>query len=305
MSEGTREGILAAEGPVKQTLSHIREKLRLYWQLVKSLQTGLLLVTGLAGFMSARCPWASWGALSGLSGSLLLAISGSTLLNMVYDRDIDAKMARTMQRPLPAGKLDHREALAVGLVMSGAGVGWALSLAPLYGVVVFGGLFFDVVVYTMWLKRRTPWSIVWGGVAGGMPALAGRAFGTGQIDTVGLLLALAVLFWIPTHIMTFGIRQADDYARSGVPVFANTHGPSRARLMIAASTMVAVLAMMLACWQLGLHLGCLRLALALGVALLMLTLASVMRPSPKLNFGVFKFASLYMLGAMLAIIAGV
>mgnify|MGYP001233748409 CR=1 FL=1 len=282
-----------------------RCKLRLYWQLTKSLQTGLLIVTGVAGFMSARCPLTSWSMLLAVTGSLALAIGGSTILNMVIDRDIDARMQRTMHRPLPTGELQVREALLVGLGASAAGVLWALLLAPLYGGVVCAGLFFDVVVYTLWLKRRTPWSIVWGGIAGGMPVLAGRALGVGAIDGIGLLLALAVLFWIPTHIMTFGIRQADDYARSGVPVFANTHGPSRARLMIAASTMVAVLAMMLACWQLGLHLGCLRLALALGVALLMLTLASVMRPSPKLNFGVFKFASLYMLGAMLAIIAGV
>lgn len=283
----------------------ITTRLRLYWQLVKSLQTGLLLVTGVAGFMSARCPWASWGALLGLSGSLLLAISGSTLLNMVYDRDIDAKMARTMQRPLPSGKLSAREALAVGLVMSGAGVGWALSLAPLYGAVVFAGLFFDVLVYTMWLKRRTPWSIVWGGVAGGMPALAGRAFGVGRIDEVGLLLALAVLFWIPTHIMTFGAKHARDYARSGVPVFANTHGQQITRVMVTLSTVAAVVVMLFTCWQIGLHVKSLHASLALGAVLVALTLTSLARPSSRLNFGVFKFASLYMLGSMVAIIAGV
>lgn len=287
-----------------RTRTTARHKLRLYWQLIKSLQTGLLLVTGLAGFMSARCPWASWGALLSLSGTLLLAISGSTLLNMVYDRDVDARMARTMQRPLPSGQLHPHEVLAVGLVMSGVGVGWALSLAPLYGVVVFAGLFFDVVVYTMWLKRRTPWSIVWGGVAGGMPALAGRVFGVGRIDEVGLLLALAVLLWIPTHIMTYGAQHAHDYRRSGVPVFANTHGQRVTRIMVTLSTVAAVVVMLFTCWQIGLHVKSLHASLALGAVLVALTLAGLVRPSSRLNVGVFKFASLYMLGSMVAIIAG-
>src|SRR5690606_2818140 len=279
-------------------------KLRLYWQLIKSLQTGLLIVTGVAGFMSARCPLTSWGTLLAVIGSLGLAIAGSTILNMVYDRDIDARMTRTMMRPLPSGAIDAQEALLVGLGMSAAGVIWALVLAPLYGVIVFAGVFFDVVIYTIWLKRRTPWSIVWGGVAGGMPALAGRALGVGTIDAVGVLLAMAVLFWIPTHIITFGIKLADDYARSGVPVFANTHGPKRARTMIAISTVVAVLVMLAVCWLLQLHVHGLRAAAVLGAILLVLALASLVRPSPKLNFGVFKFASLYMLGSMVAIIAG-
>ena len=73
-------------------------------------------------------------------------------------------------------------------------------------MIVLAGLFFDVVIYTIWLKRRTPYSIIVGGLAGGMPALAGRTLGTGRVDLLGLLLALAVLLWIPTHIVTFGVR---------------------------------------------------------------------------------------------------
>ena len=79
---------------------------------------------------------------------------------------------------------------------------------------MFAGLFFDVVVYTIWLKRRSAWSIVWGGVSGGMPVLAGRALGLGRIDEVGILLALAVLFWVPTHILTFNLRYYDDYQQA-------------------------------------------------------------------------------------------
>ena len=154
--------------PLEQQ-ANLREKLRVYWQLIKSLQTGLLLITGLAGFMSACCPLFAWPALLAMLGTLFLAISGSTILNMVYDKDIDARMKRTANRPLPSGQVDANEALLVGLMLAWLGVGGAFALSPLYGLVVFAGLFFDGVIYTMWLKRRTSWSIIWGGIAGGMP----------------------------------------------------------------------------------------------------------------------------------------
>ena len=189
--------------------------LRRYWPLIKSLQTGLLLATGVAGYLSAVRPAGHWLTLLGLAGSLFLAISGSTVLNMAYDRDIDACMKRTCWRPLPTGQVSVREAVVLGLVLSALGVGWALAMLPLYGAIVFAGLFFDVVVYTIWLKRRTPYSIIIGGLAGGMPVLAGRTLAVGQIDTVGVMLALGVLFWIPTHIMTFSMRHFDDYKTAG------------------------------------------------------------------------------------------
>src|SRR5215208_2478740 len=88
--------------------------LRLYWPLIKSLQTGLLLATGIAGYLSSHPPF-SLSILLGLPASLFLAISGSTIMNMWYDRDIDAQMKRTHMRPAASGKLDHREVFAVGL----------------------------------------------------------------------------------------------------------------------------------------------------------------------------------------------
>src|SRR5512142_413735 len=100
-------------------------RLGMYWSLIKSLQTGLLLVTGLAGYMSARCPTHGWTTLLALTGSLFLAISGSTVLNMVYDRDIDALMQRSCQRPLASGRIPAANALRFGLMLSAAGVGWA------------------------------------------------------------------------------------------------------------------------------------------------------------------------------------
>ena len=272
-----------------------------YWPLIKSLQTGLLMTTGIAGYMSARCPVIHWTTLAGLAGSLFLAIAGSTMLNMWYDRDIDARMQRTCNRPLSAGALSAQEVLRLGLWMSVLGVAWAAALGALYGLVVFAGWFFDVVVYTIWLKRRTPWSIVWGGIAGGMPVLAGRALGLGMLDWIGGLLTLAVLFWIPTHILTFSMRYFDDYRRAGIPTFASAYGFPATRWTIAVSSVLAGLAMGAAALGIGLTQGALHLIGLLSGGLLLVAVYSLWRPSDKANFTLFKFASIYMLFAMLLI----
>ena len=271
----------------------------IYWPLIKSLQTALLLATGLAGFMSARCPIMGWQIMLGVSGSLFLAISGSTVLNMWYDRDIDALMQRTCLRPLPSGKLSPRAGLTFGLVLSVLGISWAFSLSTLYGAIVFAGLFFDVVVYTMWLKRRTAWSIVWGGIAGGMPVLAGRALATGQIDWIGITLSMAVLFWIPTHILTFNLRNYEDYQAAGIPTFPSTYGFQFTRLTIALSSVISAVMIGFAAYGIGLTWGYLRLMAVLTGGLLFLAVASVLNPSDRVNFGLFKYASFYMLCAML------
>lgn len=279
--------------------SKIKQFKRKYLPLIKSLQTGLLLLTGLAGFMSARCPVFNIPTLLGLTGSLFLAISGSTALNMWYDRDIDALMPRTCKRPLSTGETKPREALLFGAILSILGVSWSIYLDPLYGLIVFAGLFFDVGVYTIWLKRKTPWSILWGGISGGMPVLAGRALGLGSIDWVGIALALGVLFWIPTHILTFSIRYHDDYQAAGVPTFPGTYGFQSTRLIIAISSLLAALSLGVASYGVGLTWGFLRLLAVLSAGLFILAVSSLTSPSERITFGLFKYASLYMLSAML------
>ncbi len=279
--------------------SRLKTIKRKYFPLVKSLQTGLLLITGLAGYMSARCPVHNIPTVLGLTASLLLSISGSTVLNMWYDRDIDAIMPRTSKRPLSTGETQPKEALIFGLILSIIGISWALALDTLYGVVIFAGLFFDVVIYTIWLKRRTAWSIIWGGISGGMPVLAGRILGTGQIDWVGIALALGVLFWIPTHILTFSIRYHDDYQKAKVPTFPSTYSFQTTRLIIAISSVFATLSFGIAGYGIGLTWGFLRLLAVLSAGLFILAVKSLTSPSERLTFGLFKYASLYMLSAML------
>jgi len=280
----------------------ITKKIAHYWSLTKPLQSGLLLATGLAGYMSARCPIFNMGTILGLAASLFLAIAGSTVLNMWWDRDIDAKMRRTQKRPTSSGQVSEREVLRLGLVLSILGVGWAVAMGALYGLIVFAGLFFDVVVYSMWLKRRTAWSIVWGGISGAMPILAGRALGLGHIDWIGLILALGVLFWIPTHTLTFSMKFEKDYADACVPTFPSTYGLGVTRATIAISSVLAALAMVLAGYGIGMAWGFLRLLGVLSAGLLMLAVAITFKPSERVNFGLFKYASIYMLAAMILVV---
>jgi heme o synthase len=284
---------------MENNVNRLKVKLRLYLPLIKSLQTALLITTGLAGYMSARCPVTTIPTMLGLGASLLLSISGSTILNMWYDRDIDAKMARTTKRPLPAGLIEPREALLVGLVLSALGVGIALVMDVLYGAIIFSGLFIDVVIYTIWLKRKTAWSIIWGGISGGMPILAGRALGLGSIDWIGIALTFAILFWIPTHILTFSIRYRKDYQAAGVPTFPSTYGDKTTQAIIALSSVLAAITIGLAAYGIGTEWGFLRLMAVLSGGLFTLAIASVIKPSETVNFGLFKYASLYMLSAMI------
>jgi protoheme IX farnesyltransferase len=273
-------------------------KLKAFLPLIKSLQTGLLLSTGIAGYLSAHTAVVV-GELVGLIASLFLAISGSTILNMWYDCDIDSVMNRTHNRPLAAGKVQRHEALWLGLIFSTLGVSLALAIDTLYGLVVLAGLFFDVVVYTIWLKRRTSWSIVWGGVSGGIPILAGRVLAIGQIDLVGLFLMMAVLFWIPTHILTFNMRYFEDYQSARVPTFPSTYGFEVTRAIIALSAIMAAASIGVAGVMIGIQAGALRLMAVLSTGLLLLSFATVFRPSERVNFSLFKYASVYMLASMI------
>jgi protoheme IX farnesyltransferase len=273
-------------------------KIRLYWPLIKSLQTGLLLATGIAGYLSSRPPF-SISLLLGLSASLFLAISGSTIMNMWYDRDIDAKMKRTHMRPAASGQLDRREVFAVGMTISILGIGWGLAIAPLYGAVVFSGWFFDVIVYTVWLKRRTCWSILWGGISGAMPILSGRVLAVNEIELVGILLAFSILFWIPTHTLTYSMKFREDYKNAGVPTFPATYGERFTRATIAVSSILAAVAIVWASILVGLSAGLLSLIAVLTAVMLILAFATLRIHTDKMNFMLFRYASLYMLSAMI------
>ena len=272
---------------------------KLYFNLIKSLQTALLTITGIAGFFSARPPLPEWPILVGLVFSLVCAISGSTVLNMWYDHDIDKVMDRTHHRPLAQGRIPKKNALVFGIVLSVLGVGLGTTLLPLFGLLLFAGIFFDFAIYTLWLKRRSCWSIVWGGLAGGMPILAGRALAMSSIDGIGILLSLSVLFWIPTHMLTFSMRYAEDYRMANIPTFPSTYGNTITRRAIAISSILAGGLISLAAVLIGVRQGLMHTLNVLSIILTIWSFLVMLKPSKKLNFGLFKYASVYMLAAML------
>jgi len=225
-------------------------KIRLYWPLIKSLQTGLLLATGIAGYLSSRPPF-SISLLLGLTVSLFLAISGSTIMNMWYDRDIDAIMQRTRKRPIPAGRVDPQEAVSFGIVLAiGAVTLMALAVNWLAAGLLAFTIAFYVFVYTMWLKRRTPHNIVIGGAAGAFPPMIGWAAVTGGIAVEPVLLFLIIFFWTPPHFWALSLTRTEDYARAGVPMLPVVAGPreTRRQILLYAVALVPVGA---APWLLG------------------------------------------------------
>jgi protoheme IX farnesyltransferase len=279
-------------------------RLGAYWALIKSKQTFLLLATGLSGYWSAR-PEAGTGIDALLMTlALFTTISGTTALNMVFDRNIDARMGRTARRPLPAGMLPAREAALFGAILVAAGLALTFWLSGPFGWVIGAGIGLDLGVYTLWLKRRSPWSIVIGGVSGGMPILAGRVLGTGGVDGLGLLLALSVLLWIPAHILTFAMKYADDYRRAGVPTWPAVYGFDSTRQFIAVSNALRALSLVAAGWWLNICPWSLGLLALSGVVTVSLSVWAVLRPSEALNLRLFKFASVHMLGSMVLLTLG-
>jgi protoheme IX farnesyltransferase len=270
----------------------------LYLPLIKFRQTLLLTITGLAGYIS-RSQELNLGNITGLIGTLLLTISGCTILNMVFDRDIDSKMARTSMRPLAVGLVKPVTASILGISLIGIGLIWALVLSWQYYLLILAGVILDVLVYTLWLKRRSAWSILWGGFSGGMPILAGSALGFGRVDLIGWLLCLAIVSWIPSHNLTLGALFSEDFRKAGVPSFFNVYGFTATHFVIVFSSIGTVLLMGLAFGLLNYSILVLTLIIAGGLGLQGMAIYIWVRPSRQAVISLYKYSSLYMLFAML------
>lgn len=272
--------------------------------LTKPKQTGLLLVTAVGAYVLTAAPALDGVALGFGTLALAMAISGCTMLNMVLDHDIDAKMARTAGRPIPRGEIDPGQAAAAGVAASAGGLVLGAALSPSFAAVIAAGLFFDLVVYTMWLKRRSPLSIVFGGVSGGMPALAGRVLALGRVDLVGAMLALGIVLWIPAHILTLATRHAREYEEAGVPVWPNVYGKQAARRAIAVATALATVVLTAAGILEGIARGAIVALVALGLLLDSLAVITLFSPTERHDWVLFKGASAYMLGAFVCLTFG-
>jgi len=198
-------------------------------QLMKPRVMALVVFTALAAMLAAP------GALNPFLGtiaiiSIAIGAGASGALNMWYDADIDARMARTAARPLPRGRVTADEALSFGGVLS---VGSVVTLGVLVnwvaGALLALTIAYYIFVYTMWLKRRTPQNIVIGGAAGAFPPMIGWAVVTGDISMQSLLLFLIIFMWTPPHFWALALYRCRDYERVGVPMLPVVAGPQATR----------------------------------------------------------------------------
>lgn len=198
-----------------------------YVALVKPWITLLIVAVAVAGYFVALPARVDPTRLLLLMGAGAAASGGAAALNHYFDRDLDARMRRTRGRPLPTERIaSGRRVLAIGLGLTGIGIGAAalfLNLLTAFSILL-GSLTY-VVVYTIWLKRRTPWNIVIGGFAGSAPALAGSAAAVGHWTDGALALALLVFLWTPPHFWSLALLLRDDYQAVGLPMLPRMSDP--------------------------------------------------------------------------------
>ncbi len=164
---------------------------------------------------------------------IAVGAGASGALNMWYDADIDACMQRTASRPIPRGHVTPDEALTFGMILAiGSVLTLGLIINWLAGALLAGTIVFYVLVYTMWLKRRTPQNIVIGGAAGAFPPMIGWAAATGSISIESIVLFLIIFMWTPPHFWALALYRARDYERAGVPMLPVVAGADETRKQI-------------------------------------------------------------------------
>jgi heme o synthase len=230
--------------PGELALGGVRQVLADYVTLTKPRVQLLLLLTTVTTMYVAGDPSMSLVALTVLGGSL--SAGGAAAVNHYWDRDIDAQMARTATRPVPAGRVSPRAALTYGLVLAALSfLLLATTVNLLSAFLALAGFLGYVFVYTIWLKRSTPQNIVIGGAAGAVPPLVGWAAVTGGLDPAALYLFAIVFYWTPPHFWALSLLMKDEYARVGVPMMPVVHGETETRRQIVLYTTLLVVLTML------------------------------------------------------------
>ena len=274
--------------------------------LLKPRVMSLVVFTGLAGIVAAP---GSLHPLTAFTALLCIAVAAgaSGCLNMAYDSDIDGLMTRTARRPIPMGHIAREDALIFGWTLSiGAVATMGLFVNFMAAGLLAFTVFFYVVVYTLWLKRRTAQNIVIGGLSGALPPAIGWAAVTGDLSLAPLLLVAIIFIWTPPHFWALALWRSEDYARAGVPMLPVVKGKPHTRLQIILYTLVLVpLGMAPAALGIG---GALYLAAAAGIGLWFLWEAiSVYRETDEINepaaHRLFGVSLLYLTALFAALIA--
>jgi protoheme IX farnesyltransferase len=222
-----------------------------YLALLKPRVMSLVVFTGLVGMVLA--PGSLHPTLA-VTALLCIAIGAgaSGAINMWYDADIDAVMARTRGRPIPQGRVSREEALGFGTVLSvGSVLMMGLAVNWVAAAILALTIAFYVFVYTMWLKRRTPQNIVIGGAAGAFPPMLGWAAVTGDVSLMPVLLFAIIFMWTPPHFWALALYRSEDYARAGVPMLPVVAGERETRRQILIYSLLLV-PLTLAPWALNL-----------------------------------------------------
>jgi protoheme IX farnesyltransferase len=213
-----------------------------YLALMKPRVMSLAVFTALAGMIAAPTPVHPVIAVVALI-FIAMGAGAAGALNMWYDADIDRLMARTAMRPIPRGRLPREEALAFGLVLA---IGSVFCLGVLVNWMAAALLALTIayylIIYTMWLKRRTAQNIVIGGAAGAFPPMVGWAVATGGISLESLMLFAVIFLWTPPHFWALALVRSRDYERAGIPMLPVVAGKARTRREILAYSVVMALA---------------------------------------------------------------
>jgi protoheme IX farnesyltransferase len=203
-----------------------------YFELLKPRVMSLVVFTGLVGLVVAP---GHINPVIAFTALLCIAIGAgaSGALNMWYDADIDARMARTVGRPIPAGRVTPGEAFGFGMTLSvGSVLMMALAVNNAAAFLLTFTIFFYVVIYTMGLKRRTPQNIVIGGAAGAFPPMIGWAAVTGTVSIPSIVLFLIIFMWTPPHFWALALFRSEDYEKAGVPMLPVVAGEAETRRQI-------------------------------------------------------------------------
>ncbi|HUO42733.1 MAG TPA: heme o synthase [Methylomirabilota bacterium] len=234
--------------------------------------------------------------------AITAASAGCDVLTSYVDRDIDAIMHRTRYRPIPSGRIKAERALLWGLLLSIIGLSLAWSINRLAFLWISLGVVDNVVVYSMLLKRRSPWNIILGGVSGGLPVMFGWSAVTGSVSLLPVLLASLVVLWIPGHIWSLAIFTKSDYERAKVPML-----PVVTKLSTALRCIVSTVALMIpfSLWIFFVgNFGLIYLVVAIvfGIAVAYVNLQLFVQPDDKLAYKAFKISSPYLFTLFLAMI---
>jgi protoheme IX farnesyltransferase len=208
-----------------------RQLLSDYVELTKPKVQSLLLLTTIATMYVAGNPSAALVGLTCLGG--YLSAGGAGAVNHWFDRDIDALMGRTANRPIPSGRVSPGAGLGFGCILAALSfIELSLTVNLLAASLSFAGFLGYVLLYTVWLKRRTPQNIVIGGAAGAIPPLVGWAAVTGSVSGTAVILFFIVFFWTPPHFWALSLLMKDEYEKVGVPMLPVVRGEAETRRQI-------------------------------------------------------------------------